>query len=284
MRKKILKSRWAVASLFATLAAATLLGAQAWHDTRADPLVRTVEVPLQGLPKSAPPLRIVLISDVHVAGPDMPPSRLSRIVRQINTLNPDIVLLAGDLTSDKRTATRIYSTEESAAPLAGLKARYGKVAVPGNHDYQRGIDDVRTALEQVDFVVLQNDARKVGPVVVGGLDDDFTGHAALATTLRAMDALPGPQILLSHSPDPFATLKPGHMLMLAGHTHCGQIAYPWGGSPATMSRYGQRYACGVVRENGNTLVVSAGLGTSLLPIRLFASPDLWAIKAKPPGP
>ena len=68
--------------------------------------------------------------------------------------------------------------------------------------------------------------------------------------------------------------------MLAGHTHCGQLRYPWGGSPATMSRYGQRYACDLVREEGKVLVTTAGLGTSVLPLRLFTRPEIWLIQLK----
>lgn len=254
-------------------------GGIAWHDTMRPPVIRTLDIALPGLPKNSPPLRLILISDIHVAGPDMPPSRVRRIADQINALKPDIIILAGDVTSDKRTATRIYSTPESVAPLATLKARLGKIAVAGNHDHWRGIACVHASLLDAGFVVLTNEARKIGPIVIGGLDDDFTGHADLPATLHAMDALPGPKVLISHSPDPFADLRPGRLLMLAGHTHCGQIGYPWGGSPATMSRYGDRYACGVIHENGNTLVVSAGLGTSVLPLRFLVPPDAWAVHA-----
>jgi hypothetical protein len=121
---------------------------------------------------------------------------------------------------------------------------------------------------------------RAGPLAIGGLDDDFTGHARPNEVLVAMQMLGGGQVILSHSPDPFAGLPDGTRLMLAGHTHCGQIGYPWGGSPATMSRYGERYACGLVRERGNTLIVSAGLGTSVLPFRLFTRPDIWMVELR----
>ncbi|MBD3729462.1 MAG: metallophosphoesterase [Sphingomonadales bacterium] len=257
---------------------ATLLAlfvAMAWYSTMRDPLVRSYTLQPAGLEA---PLTIVLLSDIHVSGPDMPPERVARIVRQINALQPDVIMIAGDIVSDKRSATRLYSTAASVAPLAGLKARLGKVAVPGNHDHWRNVGDVRRELEKAGFIVLQNDAVAMGPLTIGGLDDDFTRHADLPKTLAAMGSLEGMPILLSHSPDPFADLPPGNLLMLAGHTHCGQINWPWGGSPATMSRYGTRYACGVVKEHGNTLVVTAGLGTSVLPFRFLAWPDVWRVE------
>jgi len=130
--------------------------------------------------------------------------------------------------------------------------------------------------------VLRNTAAKRGPVVIGGVDDDFTGRADLPATVAAMAGKPGPRIMLSHSPDIFPQVPVDVDLVLAGHTHCGQIAYPWGGAPATMSDYGDLYACGVTRQHGKTLVTSAGLGTSLLPVRLFTHPEIWLIEIRPP--
>ena len=66
-------------------------------------------------------------------------------------------------------------------------------------------------------------------------------------------------------------------LLLAGHTHCGQIVLPFYGPLSSVSRYGLRYNCGVIREDSKTLVVGAGLGTSVLPLRLGAVPDMWLL-------
>jgi len=218
---------------------------------------------------------------VHVAGPDMPPARLERIVGQINRLAPDIVLIAGDLVSDKRTATRRYSHEEAVAPLAALRPRLATLAVLGNHDHWRDSAAARRALARAGIHLLTNDAVQIGPVAIGGLDDDYTGRSDLPATLAALRALKGPKLILSHSPDPFAEPAPDMFLMLAGHTHCGQIAPPLIGPLSTMSRHGRRYACGLVREGGRTLVVSSGLGTSVLPLRLGAVPDMWLVEVGP---
>ena len=269
-----------VLTLFAVLALA--LTAKAWRDTMAEPSVLRATVTLPQLAPGAPPIRLALISDIHVSGPDMPPERLDRIVDQVNALRPDLVLIAGDFVSDKRAATRHYSSAEAIAPLSGLRPRLATVAVPGNHDHWRDVGGVRGELERRGVVVLANEARRFGPLVVGGLDDDYTGHADLRTTLSAMEPLGGAPVLLSHSPDPFPDLPRAAGLMLAGHTHCGQLRYPWGGSPATMSRYGQRYACGLVRENGNVLVTTAGLGTSVLPFRFGTRPEIRLIKLRAP--
>lgn len=255
--------------------------AKAACDTLSEPQFRRLRVSLPQLPAGSRPLRLVLMSDIHVAGPDMPPSRLAAIVRQVNAVKPDLVLIAGDFVSDKRTATKYYTTAESIAPLGALRPTLATIAVPGNHDHWRNAKDVRAELTRYGVVLLANEARRVGPVVIGGLDDDFTGHADLAATLRAVTLLGGAPVLLSHSPDPFPDVPHGAILMLAGHTHCGQLRYPWGGSPATMSRYGDRYACGVVRENGKLLVTTGGLGTSVLPFRFGTRPEMWIIELRP---
>ena len=243
-----------------------------------DPVVRRTEVWMAGLER---PLRAVLISDIHVGGPDMPPSRLDRIVAQVNALAPDLVLIAGDLITDKRLATRHYSMAEAVAPLAGLRPTIGTYAVLGNHDHWRDAGQARRALRSAGIVVLDNDAVQAGPVAVGGLDDDFTNQADVPRTMERLLALPGPRLLVSHSPDPFPDIPADVRLMAAGHTHCGQGRLPFIGAIMTMSRYGNRYACGRVDENGKTLIVTAGLGTSGIPLRLGAVPDLWVIELRP---
>ena len=258
------------------------LGTKAWRDTMADPVVRRATVVLPQLPPGSAPLRLALLSDIHVAGPDMPPERLARIVAQVNALKPDLVLIAGDLVSEKRFATHIYTPAEIVAPLGELEARLGVVAVPGNHDHWFDLPGLAGELRKHGITLLANTAHRAGPLVIGGLDDDYTGRADLAATLAAMEQQQGAPIVLSHSPDPFPELPASIQLMLAGHTHCGQIAYPWGGAPAYLSEHGDRYGCGRIEEGGKVLIVGAGLGTSLIPVRLFTRPEIWLIELRPP--
>lgn len=268
--------------LMTSLAGAALL-LVGYGTAVSEPKVREARVAIPGWPDGAPSLRLLLISDVHVAGPDMPPARLRRIVGRINRRAPDIVLIAGDLVSDKRIATRYYSHEEAVAPLAALRPRLATLAVLGNHDHWRDSAAARRALARAGIRLLSNQAVQVGPVAVGGLDDDFTGRSDLPATLAGLRRLSGPKLLLSHSPDPFPDAGSDIVLMLAGHTHCGQVAPPVIGPVSTLSRYGRRYACGLVREGGRTLIVSSGLGTSVLPIRLGAMPDMWLVEIGPRG-
>jgi predicted MPP superfamily phosphohydrolase len=261
-------------------AAGLILLLVGYRTASAEPVVRRAELALLPSGSAEAELRLVLISDIHVAGPDMPPERLVRIVAKINALRPDAVLIAGDLVSDKSVASRTYSLEEAIAPLRGLRARLGVYAVLGNHDHWRDADAARRALRMAGIAVLDNRAVRAGPLAIGGIDDAYTNHHDLPAAVAAMLRLGGVPVLISHSPDPFPLLPQDVPLMVAGHTHCGQVRLPLLGALVTMSQHGDRYACGLIRERGQTLVVSAGLGTSILPFRLGAVPDIWEITLK----
>lgn len=280
-----MRSPWVRILLALGVLLTIMLAAKAWHDTMRDPVIERLVIESERLPAGSPSFTIAFIADIHVAGPDMPPERLERIVAQINATRPDLVAIAGDFISEKRSATRHYSAAETIAPLAALQSRHGVAVVPGNHDHWFDWPALKTQLQRLrNVIVLENEAAQIGPVAIGGVDDDFTGQADIGATQTALLPLNGPRIWLSHSPDIFPSVPVGADLVLAGHTHCGQIAYPWGGSPATMSDYGETYACGVKHLHGKTLVTTAGLGTSLLPVRLFTQPEIWLIELRPARP
>lgn len=264
------------------MAIGVLALAKVWYDTMRAPVVERLTVESDALAPDQRPITIALLADIHVAGPDMPPSRLESIVEQVNALKPDLVAIAGDLVSEKLVATRHYSAAEVVAPLGRLSAPLGVVVVPGNHDHWSGWDAFKAELAKYPRItVLQNEAGQFGPLAVAGSDDASTDRADNAATFGALKPLRGAKIVLTHSPDIFPQVPVDVDLVLAGHTHCGQIAWPWGGSPATMSDYGELYACGVVKQHGKTLVTSAGLGTTLLPIRMFTRPEVWLIEIRP---
>jgi predicted MPP superfamily phosphohydrolase len=255
----------------------------AWRDTMADPVVRRAEVILPGLAKSSPPLTIALLSDFHVADPDMPPDRLARIVAQVNGLKPDYVMLAGDFITDRRLALEHYNYRDALAPLAGLKPRIATVAVLGNHDYWRNPAEGARELKRIGAQVLINESAEFGPLHVVGLGDHMTQHANYPEALSGVTQKDhGRVVVLSHSPDVVPSLPADFALTLAGHTHCGQVQWPWGGSPAYMSNYGDRFSCGRVVEGQKTVIVTAGLGTSVLPFRFLAVPDMWLVTVRGP--
>lgn len=281
---EILKNKWVRAAIALGLILGLCLIVKVWSDTMRDPVVKRLTIESTRLPAGSAPLTIAFLTDIHVAGPDMSPARLTRIVEQVNALKPDLVAITGDLISEKRVSTRHYSAEEVVTPLGGLQATYGVVVVPGNHDHWFDWPGLSAQLARhSQITVLENEAAQMGPFAVAGVDDDFTGRADVEAVSAAARSLSGIRLWLSHSPDIFPSVPVGADLVVAGHTHCGQIAYPWGGSPATMSDFGEKYACGVSKLHGKTLVTSAGIGTSLLPVRLFTQPEIWLIEVRPQG-
>jgi uncharacterized protein len=260
--------KWGI--LIGVIAGLAVVIAFGYRQAIRDPIVRTAtfKAPLDDR-RDGLPVRILLMSDAHVEGPETPPDRLSRIIDQANALHPDIVVFAGDLLGGSALATKSYSIESAVEPFRRLKAPLGVYAVPGNHD---GSDTaaVGYALRAIGVHFLDDDAVEVGPIALGGFRPGYY------RSLRRLHRLEGMKILVAHSPDQFANVK-AIPLMLAGHTHCGQIVLPVVGAIATGSLYGTRYLCGLIHERGKILIVTAGIGTSKVPLRFGAPPDMWLI-------
>ena len=244
-----------------------------------DPVVRRAEVAM--LPANAAPLNVLIASDLHVAGPDMPPARLRRLVNGMNGLGADVILLAGDFVSDKRVATQIYSSVDAVRPLAGLNAPLGVFAVPGNHEHWRDMAEIERAFRGGGIALLRNESRAAGPVAVVGIDDEATRNADVAAAVADLPALPA--LVVTHSPDVIPRVPRTLTFVAAGHTHCGQIRLPLIGAVTYMSRFGNRFACGHIVEGDRHIFIGAGLGTSILPLRFGAVPDLWLVTLRPAG-
>lgn len=252
------------------------------------PQVRLAEIALP-FPADAArdPVTVALLTDTHMSGPDNSPARMARIVAQINALRPDLILLGGDyIGDDKGGAT--YDARVSIAPLAGLRAPLGVVAVLGNHDSRSALNrvalssrDWAVAFSRIGITLLQDGVVRRGPLVIGGLKDIYTRKPDLPDTMTAMARLGGARLILSHGPDVFPALPNTPSLTLVGHTHCGQVALPFAGIVYVPSKYGTRYGCGLYRDGAKTMIVAAGIGTSGLPFRLLAPPDIWLITIKP---
>jgi predicted MPP superfamily phosphohydrolase len=269
-------------ALFALLFAGGLaLLLFAFAEARRDPVVRTATIALPDWPPGTAPIRVALLSDIHIGNATMGAERLDRIVDRVNALRPDIVLIAGDFIAGHAPDDAARLGEAMVPPLARLRAPLGTVAVLGNHDHWTGAAAVRDQLRRAAVTVVENHAVARGPLAIGVVGDDFTGRADLAATVRALRRLPGARLVLTHSPDIAPNLPDEIPLVLAGHTHCGQIVLPLIGALASASQFGERYRCGTRREPGRLVVVGAGLGTSVLPLRLGAPPDLWLLTLGP---
>jgi uncharacterized protein len=222
------------------------------------------------------PLRVAVISDLHVGSPFNGLAKLRDVVDRTNAANPDLICILGDLVIQGVVGGRFVAPEPIAAELARLRAAAGAVAVLGNHDGWFDHDRVRAALEGVRVRVVEDTAVELdtpsGPVWVAGVSDLWTGRHDLAAAFAPIEPDGAPVILLTHNPDIFP-LVPAHVsLTLAGHTHGGQVRLPVAGRLIVPSRYGKRFAAGHVVEGGRHLFVATGIGTSILPVRFRVPP------------
>lgn len=248
------------------------------------PIERRATIDLHDLRAGTRPIRIALLSDIHVGNLGMRPERLSDIVRRVNEASPDIVVLAGDFIvgeSKEGAAERALDL----APLAALRAPDGVFAVLGNHDHWTDPVAIRKSLARAGIQVLENTAIRRGPIAVVGIGDRFSGHDDIARSAAQAAAVGGVPVAFTHSPDIFPQLPRQFSVLLAGHTHCGQIVAPLFGPIVRYSHwrplYDQEYRCGRIDKDGRSLFVTAGVGSGAVPLRFNAMPDWWLIELRP---
>ncbi|MDF2605546.1 metallophosphoesterase [Sphingomonas sp.] len=267
-----------VSLLILVLAAGSVLTVLAWREAHRDPVIRRASIPLPGWPAGRPPVTVALASDIHIGGGAMDGARLDRIVAQINAAAPDLIVLAGDFIDGHDAETARDNAPVLTQALRGLRAPLGAIAVLGNHDHDSDPARIAAALAAANISVLDNAATQRGPLAIGVVGDAYSGNDDLPVTLRALARLDGARLLVTHSPDIAPDMPADASLLLAGHTHCGQIVLPLLGALWVPSRFGDRYRCGIVREGARTVLTTAGLGTSLLPLRYGAPPDVWLLR------
>jgi predicted MPP superfamily phosphohydrolase len=228
-------------------------------------------------PKELSGWRIAVISDIHTGAPFINDKKLQQIVNTTNAVNPDLVVLLGDYMSPNSWHSHRVEPEVTAARLRDLRAPLGVYTVLGNHDWWYNGEKVRRAFEQNGIVVLENEVAEVkwraGSFWLVGLADLWTRPQRVNQTIAK--APPGSTIIaLTHNPDIFPGLPRNVPLLLAAHTHGGQVNIPLIGRPIEPSNFGQRYAAGHVFENDHHLFVTTGIGTSILPVRFRVPPEI----------
>jgi predicted MPP superfamily phosphohydrolase len=247
---------------------------------------------------TAGPLKIAVVTDLHAGEPWVTLKRLEQVVARTNALGADLIVMLGDLPAGHHFVMKAVPIPEVARVLAKLQAPLGVHAILGNHDWWHdpqaqargsGPAEIATILRAAGIPVLENDAVRIGQGAgafwLAGLADQL----AIVTgpgQYRGLDDLPGtlakldddaPAILLAHEPDIFPKVPDRISLTISGHTHGGQVRL-FGYSPIVPSDYGNRFAYGHVREDGRDLVVSGGIGCSILPIRLGVVPEITIIE------
>lgn len=236
-------------------------------------------------------LKIVAISDIHAGSNGVDEAKLRQVVETVSAQNADIVVILGDFVSQSSGIGSPLKMDlrTMADKLSGIQAKYGVYVVMGNHDYWFGETDVKKELSRIGYKVLDNEIAAVEingqKLRLLGLKEhlkisnwrDFSNEVKQVINSNEQT---GDIIVLEHSPDILPMITGDKLvsndlkLMLAGHTHGGQVWFPLIGSLVVPSSYGQKYAYGHIKDNDLDMFVTTGIGVSILPIRFLIPPEI----------
>ncbi len=218
------------------------------------------------------PLTIAVASDLHL-GNIVGNRHLRRMVAEINKMEADVILLAGDVLDD---SIEPFVRNRMSEQLKQLKARHGVYAVLGNHEYYGGsIQEYTDRMSSIGIKVLQDEVVEVaGTYIVGRKDKtaetmEAGGRVSVSSLLEGLD-LTRPVIMMDHQPTGFdVAAKAGVDILLSGHTHRGQIApNHW------ITKRLFELDWGYLRKDNLHVVVSSGYGTWGPPIRLASRSEI----------
>ena len=262
------------------------LGSGLWGATVGNHRVRvdSLSFALPQFTSESTRIKLVHITDLHI-GPLLGPDRLTRFVKRINELEADLILITGDIFDFSPDYI-----EEGCRGLAGLEARHGVFAVLGNHDHYTGTEDVAAGIAKFTSIrLLRDEWERVeidgSALVIAGLEDPqvinwMEKQSESPVLERLAQKIPRdlPCVLLSHRPSFFQQAERlGYPLMLAGHTHGGQIAPPFA-TNHNASRIISDQTRGVYRSGKSTMYVNRGLGMAGLPLRLNCPREIALIQ------
>jgi predicted MPP superfamily phosphohydrolase len=234
---------------------------------RVHPLVIDIKKPANGISE----LRAAVVSDIHL-GTVIRSGRLQRIVDRINDLNPDIILLPGDIVDEDVASV----AQQNMAPIfKKLKSRYGIYAITGNHEYFAGVHKAVEYMEKSGIVVLQDSVIKIEDAFyLAGRKDLMAqrmdgGRESLEAILQEVDKKL-PVILMDHEPYNLESVRRNDVdLQLSGHTHHGQL-FPFN----YITKRVYELSWGYLKKGKTHYYVSCGIGTWGPPIRTNSVPEI----------
>jgi uncharacterized protein len=244
-------------------------------------VIREQTIQIDNWPQPLDGLRIAVLSDLHVDNWFITEKKLRMIVERTNQLQPELIVILGDYMAGDGWATDRVEPEVFGAVLKDLRAPLGVYSVLGNHDWWYNGAKVRRGLEQNEIRVLENESAKVDArgtsFWLAGLADLWTRPQKIADTVATVPE-GQPLIVLTHNPDIFPNVSQRVQLVLAGHTHGGQVRFPIIGPVIESSEYG--WVRGHLFADNHHLFVTTGIGTSIIPVRFGLPPEIVLLTLK----
>lgn len=235
--------------------------------------------------------KIVAVSDIHGGAHCIDEEKIREIVELVNEQNADIVVFLGDYVSQTAGigSPLKMPVEVIAENLKGIKSKYGVFGVLGNHDGWDNEQFIKGTLKKAGITMLENELafiEKDGETLrIFGLKDHLKVRtrkefADDARKVLEANEQKGDVLVLEHAPDilPIITgenlISKDMKLILAGHTHGGQVWFPFLGALVVPSSYGEKYASGHIKDQNVDMFVTSGIGTSILPVRFLVPPEI----------
>ncbi|HEV8462364.1 MAG TPA: metallophosphoesterase [Gaiellaceae bacterium] len=228
--------------------------------------LRVRELPIPGLPPELDGLRIAHLSDFHLGVPSRGKRAVEKAIDWVVEREPDLVCVTGDLLSRPGGEPHLLEL------LARIDHPY---IVLGNHDYAISRDPFSKPVELSELengTILFDETVRVGEIELGGVDPRSWMERRPS---RFADSAALLRILLCHFPEVLDRVPDARWhLILSGHLHAGQIVLPYGFGKVYLAHPRAKYPEGVFERNGTVLHVSPGLGTTFIPLRFFARPEV----------
>ncbi|MDO8806225.1 MAG: metallophosphoesterase [Elusimicrobiota bacterium] len=265
------RAAWLQPRLLAHAALALIAVITAWgvYGGQKVPDIKEIAVPVKNLPPALEGFKIAQISDMHVNS-GLKLRRYSGIVDRINSVNPDLVLVTGDLIDPG-----IPSPEKLGELTGKINSRLGFFGVLGNHDYYYGLDKSMACYKAFGIKLLKNETYELKDLRLIGLGDIHTEHLTQADVTGLLEKHKDGKftVLMTHQPLYYpAIAATGDYLVFSGHTHKGQI-FPF----TIFTRLFYKYFYGLYRINNSAFYVTSGSGTWGPPLRWFAAAEIPVI-------
>ena len=274
--------RWS-ARILAVLVVVFLVWGCVWEPRSL--VARDYAFELPAWPAECDGLRVDVIADLHTGSPHNGVDKLDRLVQRLAESDSQAVLMAGDYVILSVFLGTYIPADVIAEHLRPLTARKPVYAVLGNHDWWKDGARVRAAFEAAGVTMLEDQATPVRlarcDLWMVGVGDLWEAPHDVGRAFAAVDD-DRPALAITHNPNLFPQMPARASLVVAGHTHGGQIAFPGIGAPGLWGKADGRYPRGHFIEGGRQLFVSPGIGTSILPIRFGVPPEISRLTLRSP--